>query len=163
MGHFLPFYLPNSPKNQNLKKKWKKILEISPFYICVPTIMIRWCTVPEIWCLNDGQRDRQMEKVTYRGGCPIQKLQKLVCLIHLVMENTIYLCHGILYACYMYCFRDENYLFKKIFCLIIINNLLLTLQKVLMVKINLHQILTPSLKRFPFVKFLIPPNRSEPP
>ena len=36
--------------------------------------MIRWCTVPEIWCATDGWTDRQaeeqMEKVTYRGGCP---------------------------------------------------------------------------------------------
>ena len=27
--------------------------------------MIRWCTVPEIWCTTEGR----MEKVTYRGGC----------------------------------------------------------------------------------------------
>ena len=33
-------------------KKWKKGLEISSFYICVPKIMIRWCTVPEIWCMR---------------------------------------------------------------------------------------------------------------
>ena len=38
-------------------KKWKKPLEISSFYICVPKIMIRWCTVPEIWCATDGQTD----------------------------------------------------------------------------------------------------------
>ena len=25
LGHFLPFYTPNSAKNENLKKKWKKI------------------------------------------------------------------------------------------------------------------------------------------
>ena len=53
MGHFLPFHLPNSPKNQNLKKMKKKHLEISSFYIDVPKIMIRWCTVPEIWCVTD--------------------------------------------------------------------------------------------------------------
>ena len=106
MGHFLPFYSPHSPKNQNFEKmkkipgdiilhkctknydqmmygswdmvhdryncyfsfwaifcpftpltaqkikflkKWKKSLEVSSFYICVPKIMVRWCTVPEIW------------------------------------------------------------------------------------------------------------------
>ena len=32
--------------------------------------MIRWCTVPEIWCATDRQMDRQMETVTYRGGAP---------------------------------------------------------------------------------------------
>ena len=42
MGYFFPFYLPNSPKNQS---------EISSFYICVPKIMVRRCTVPEICCV----------------------------------------------------------------------------------------------------------------
>ena len=63
---FLPFSLPNSPKNQNLKKNEKKCLEISLLYICVPKIMIRWYKIPEIWCTMDGRT----EKVTYRGGCP---------------------------------------------------------------------------------------------
>ena len=62
---FLPFYLSNNPNNQNFIK-WKKHPEISSFYTCVPKIMIRWFTVPEIWCMMD----RQMEKVRYRGGCP---------------------------------------------------------------------------------------------
>ena len=119
MGHFLPFYLPNSPKNQNFEKmkktpgdliilhmrtknydqmmytswdivhhgcncyfsfwatfcpftpltahkikilkKWKKTLEISSIYISVPKIMIKWCTLPEIWCTIDGQADRQTD------------------------------------------------------------------------------------------------------
>ena len=53
MGHFLPFYLPNSPKNQNEKKeKRKKHLEIS-FYISVPKIMIICYTAPEIWHVTD--------------------------------------------------------------------------------------------------------------
>ena len=74
--------------------KWKKYLEIS-FYNSIPKIMIRRYTLPEIWCMKDviifhfgpfvyqklwsdvwfmghgaQQTDRQMEKVTYRGGCP---------------------------------------------------------------------------------------------
>ena len=57
MGYFLPFYPPKSPKNQNLKKM-KKSLEISSFYICVPKIIIRWRTVPEIWCAMDRHMDR---------------------------------------------------------------------------------------------------------
>ena len=95
LGHFLLFYPPNSPKNQNFTKikktladiiifyttasktkimflrygawqmypkhqnfkKMKKTLEISPFYTCVPNIMIRWCTVPEIWCPTHGRTD----------------------------------------------------------------------------------------------------------
>ena len=75
--YFLPFYPRNSLKNENLKKNEKKHLEVSSFYICVPKIMITWCTVPEIWCATDGQTDRwtdrQMEKVTHRGGCSTQK------------------------------------------------------------------------------------------
>ena len=38
--------------------------------------------VPEIWCATDGLTDRQTdgqtEQVTYRGGCPSQKLQKTI-------------------------------------------------------------------------------------
>ena len=43
------------PKTQNSKfwKKWKKHLEISSFYISLSKIMIRWCAVPEIWCVRD--------------------------------------------------------------------------------------------------------------
>ena len=125
MGHFLPFYPPNSPEDKNFKnmkkkpgdiiilhmctknycqmmysswnmvhgrcncyllfsaifcpftlllvqkikilKKWKKCHEISWFYIFIPKSMIRWCTVPEICCTTDGQTDRWMEKVVYRG------------------------------------------------------------------------------------------------
>ena len=53
--HFGPFFTllpPNSPKYQNFKKRIKH-LEISSLYICVPKIMIRWRTVPEIWCVTD--------------------------------------------------------------------------------------------------------------
>ena len=41
------------PRNSKLKNM-RKFLEISSFYTCVPTIMIRWCMVPEIWCATDG-------------------------------------------------------------------------------------------------------------
>ena len=45
--------LPNSPKNQNFKKKnEKKHAEISAFYTSVTKNMIT-CTVPEIWCVTD--------------------------------------------------------------------------------------------------------------
>ena len=64
---FCPF-TPLTAQKIKIKKKWKKHLEISSFYTYVPKIMIRWCTVPEIWCATDGQTDGQTEKVTYRGG-----------------------------------------------------------------------------------------------
>ena len=65
MGYFLPFY-PTNDRKIKISKKWKKSLEISSFYTCVPKIMITRCTVPEIWCAKDRRTDRRMEKVTYR-------------------------------------------------------------------------------------------------
>ena len=54
---FCPFTPLTAQKNQNLKKLKKKSLEISSFYTCVPKIMNRWFTVPEIWCATDGRTD----------------------------------------------------------------------------------------------------------
>ena len=50
---------PPPPYSQKIKIsiKWEKLLERSLFYTCVPKIMIRWCTVPEIWCATDGWTD----------------------------------------------------------------------------------------------------------
>ena len=48
LGHFLPFYPPNKPKNLNFEKM-KKTLEISSFYKSVPKIMIIYYTALEIW------------------------------------------------------------------------------------------------------------------
>ena len=52
MCYFLPFYLLNSPKNQNFKKL-RKSLEISSFYNSVPKIMILCYILPEIWHVKD--------------------------------------------------------------------------------------------------------------
>ena len=46
LGYTFPFFLPNSPKNENFKTM-KKDLEIS-FYTSVPKIMIICYTVTEI-------------------------------------------------------------------------------------------------------------------
>ena len=46
---------PLTTQKIKILKKWKKHLEISSFYTCVPKILITWCTVPEIWCTTDGQ------------------------------------------------------------------------------------------------------------
>ena len=51
-GHFLPFYLPNSLKNPNIKNK-KKSLVISSFYTSVSKFMIIAYTVSEIWHVTD--------------------------------------------------------------------------------------------------------------
>ena len=52
MGYFFPFYFPNSPINQNLKKM-KTCLKISSFYNSGLKIMIICCTVPKIWHVAD--------------------------------------------------------------------------------------------------------------
>ena len=72
---FLPLY---SPKNKNFKKmkKNKKILEIL-FYTCVPKTMIRWCTVPEIWCATNGQTDGRTggrKRWHIQAGAPPNKI-----------------------------------------------------------------------------------------
>ena len=62
-------FTPLTALKIKISKKSKKDLEISSFYICVPKIMIRWCTVSEIRCVADGPTGGRTEKVTYRGGC----------------------------------------------------------------------------------------------
>ena len=70
---FVPFYSPNSPKNENFKKlKTKKSLEMSPFYMCLPKFMIRWCTVPEIQCAMDRWTNRR-KKWHIEVGAPPKK------------------------------------------------------------------------------------------
>ena len=65
-GLFFALLPPNSPKKQNFEKIKKKCVEISSFYICVPKIMIRWCTVPEICCVTEGWRDGQTKRTDGR-------------------------------------------------------------------------------------------------
>ena len=59
-ANFFPF---TSLIAQKIKifKKWKKRLEISSFYR-YPSKIIRWCTVPEIWCATERRKDGQPEK-----------------------------------------------------------------------------------------------------
>ena len=52
LGIFLPFYPPNSRKNENIKNE-KKTLEISSSYTSVPKIMIIRYAVPEMWRETD--------------------------------------------------------------------------------------------------------------
>ena len=49
-GHFWPFYPPSSPMTTwkiKILKNWKKHLEISSFYTCVPKMI--WCILLEVW------------------------------------------------------------------------------------------------------------------
>ena len=50
-------FTPLTAQKIKILKKWKKYLEISSFYICVPKIIIRSYAVPEIWCTTEGRMD----------------------------------------------------------------------------------------------------------
>ena len=69
-------------KNENFKKN-KKVSGVPSFYTGVPKIIIRWCTVSEIWCMTDRWTGRQTEKVTYRGECG----PKNFCLINIQLST----------------------------------------------------------------------------
>ena len=60
-GLFFTLFTPLRAHKIKISKKVKKGLEISSFYPCVPTIMIRWCTVPETCCMRDGWIDRRSD------------------------------------------------------------------------------------------------------
>ena len=51
-GHFLPF-TPLTTRKIKILKQWKKHLEMSSLYTCVPKITIIWCMLPEIWNTTD--------------------------------------------------------------------------------------------------------------
>ena len=46
-------FTPITAWKMKISKKWKKHLQMSSFYTCVPKIMIIWYTVPEIWHVTD--------------------------------------------------------------------------------------------------------------
>ena len=48
LGHFLPFYPPNNPTNQNFEKMIKLPGDIFILHLST-TMIIIWCMVPEIW------------------------------------------------------------------------------------------------------------------
>ena len=74
-GPFLPFYSPNSPKNQNFEKLKKIPGDIIILHSCTKNydqmMYGSWDTLcdrrTERWM--DERTDRWMEKVTNRGGC----------------------------------------------------------------------------------------------
>ena len=60
---FCPF-TPLTDWKIKFSKKWNNCPEISSLYTCIPKIMIRWCTIPEIWCVMDRWTDGQTERQT---------------------------------------------------------------------------------------------------
>ena len=77
---FLAIFCPfNSPKNQNFEKIKKTPGDITILHKCTKNydqIIPEICCATDGWTngrtdrWTDGQTDGQMEKVTYRGGCP---------------------------------------------------------------------------------------------
>ena len=65
--HFGLFFVPNSPKNQNLEKMKKK----TPGDIIISILhMCNTCGRLLKYGARRTDRDRRTEKVTYKGGCP---------------------------------------------------------------------------------------------
>ena len=74
--HFELFLTLLLPQNLNLKKN-EKLLGMSSSYTCVLKIMIRWCTVPKIWCAKHGRTDGWTEgrkKWHIEVGAPLKKI-----------------------------------------------------------------------------------------
>ena len=52
-----PLIAQKSKFQKNEKNTWRY-----HHFTHVPQIMIRWCTVPEIWCMTDRQTDKRMDR-----------------------------------------------------------------------------------------------------
>ena len=60
LGYFLPFYPPNSPKNQNFKKM-KNNWRYHHFTHVYQKLWLDKGTISEIWCVTDEQTDRKSD------------------------------------------------------------------------------------------------------
>ena len=123
LGHFVPFYLPKTPKNQNFEK-WKLLLEIS-FYTVYQKSIIS-CTVLEIqsetnkiFCYfrlffaflpvhpNDPKNKKFFKKIKKISGD----------IIHFTYMCTINEFHMIYGSWNIRCDRQKDLPFCAIFCL----------------------------------------------
>ena len=80
---FCPF-TPLTAQKIKISRKWKKPWRYHHF-TRVSKIMIRWCTVPEIWCATNRQMDR-MESDLEVGALP-----KNWCRVFLDKHSKIYI------------------------------------------------------------------------
>ena len=84
MGYFLPFYPPNSPKNQNFEKMKKTPGDIIILHMCAKNYDQMMYGSWDMVCngrmdkQTDRQTEGQMEKVTYRGGAPPKYMSKII-------------------------------------------------------------------------------------
>ena len=110
-------FTPLTAQNIKILKKWKKSLEISSFYIGVPKIKIRWCTVNEIWCMTDviifhfgpfsspnNPKDKIFEK--------LKKDPRDIIILHKCAKNHN---HMLYCSLYMACNRFNYFSFCAIF------------------------------------------------
>ena len=87
--NFLSFWTVFCPFTPLTTQKMKKTLghtiilhkctinEISSFYVCVPKIMIRWCTIRKKWCAMDGRTDGRNKRQIEVGAPPENMGQSL--------------------------------------------------------------------------------------
>ena len=82
--HFWPFLAPLSPLEVwkiKIFKKRKTFLEILPFYISVPKIIIIWCTTMELWLVTEGRKKWHRGEVphlkSYLDFCMLKKRSTL--------------------------------------------------------------------------------------
>ena len=59
--HFGLFFAHLPPKKSKFQKNEKNSWRYHHFTHVYPKIMIRWCTVPEIWCMTDRWTDRKSD------------------------------------------------------------------------------------------------------
>ena len=85
---FWPF-TPLTTQKIKILKKWKKSLEISWFYKCVPKFMITWYTVPEIWWTKDGQTNGWKKWHTEVGRPPKNKNNQKIINSWIFLHNTL--------------------------------------------------------------------------
>ena len=96
MSHFLRFCSPNSTKNQNFEKMKKTPGDI---IICirVPKFMIRWCTVPEIWCVTDVIIISHYGQFFAEKNQNFEKMQKTsgdIIILHMCIKNYNQMMYG---------------------------------------------------------------------
>ena len=79
----------------------KKHLEISSFHICAPKIMIRWCTVPETWCMTDVIVVSHFGLALLPPNSPknenFEKMKKIpgdIIILHMCTKNYDHLMYG---------------------------------------------------------------------
>ena len=76
LGYFLPFYIPNGPKNKNfykMKQNSMRFHHLTYVYQRFWSHDVQFLRYGAQWTNGLDRQDKQMENVTYRGGCSTEK------------------------------------------------------------------------------------------